>query len=103
MPIPMFLILSFTSLRIVFGGSEAVITYQCAKHRNTAARIVPFKFKCTGHMVIKGSIRCHDYDEDVFPMCSELNRAKSLNQGGHCFTAIIRGIISHGRGHHIQA
>ena len=67
MSIPMFLILSLTSLRIVFDGSEAAITYQCVKHRNTAARIAPFKIKCAKHMVIKGSIHCHNYDEDVFP------------------------------------
>ena len=41
--------------------------YQCAKHRNTAARIAPFKNKCAKHMVSKGSIHCYDYDEDVFP------------------------------------
>ena len=33
----------------------------------TAARITPFKIKCAKHMVIKGSIHCHDYDDDVFP------------------------------------
>ena len=67
MSIPVFFILSITSLRIVFGGSEAAITYQCAKHRNTAARIAPFNSKCAGHMPAKGSIHCHDYNEDVFP------------------------------------
>ena len=53
--------------KFVFDGSEAAITYQCAEHRNAAALVAPFKIKCAEHMVIKGSIRCHDYDEDVFP------------------------------------
>ena len=29
--------------------------------------VAPFKLKCAEHMRIKGSIHCHDYDEDVFP------------------------------------
>ena len=27
----------------------------------------PPKIKCAEHVVIKGSIHCHGYDEDVFP------------------------------------
>ncbi len=34
---------------------------------NAAARIAPFNLKCAKHMREKGSIHCHDYDEDVFP------------------------------------
>ena len=48
--------------KFVFDGSEAAITYQCAEHRNAAALVAPFKIKCAEHMVIKGSIHCHDYD-----------------------------------------
>ena len=66
MSIPIFFILFITSLRIVFDGSEAAITYQCAKHRNAAARIAPFKVKCAKHMFPKGSIHHMAYDEDVF-------------------------------------
>ena len=47
-------------------GSEFAITYQCAKHRNVAARIAPFKVKCAKHMFPKGSIHRLAYDEDVF-------------------------------------
>ena len=54
MSIPIFFILFITSLRIVFDGSEAAITYQCAKHMNAAARISPFKVKCAKHMFPKG-------------------------------------------------
>ena len=41
--------------------------HEDSKSGHTAARIAPFKIKCAEHMVIKGSIHCHDYDEDVFP------------------------------------
>ena len=30
-------------------GSEAAITYQCARHGNAASRIAPFKIKCAKH------------------------------------------------------
>ena len=41
--------LFFTFLQIVFGGSEDAITYQCARHKNAASRIAPFKIKCAKH------------------------------------------------------
>ena len=44
----------FTSLRIVFDGSEDAITYQCTKHRNAVARIAPFKLKCAKHSFTNG-------------------------------------------------
>ena len=66
MSIPIFLILFITSLQIVSDGSEAAITYQCARHRNAVARIAPFKIKCAKHMFPKGSIHHLAYDEDVF-------------------------------------
>ena len=66
MSIPIFFILFITSLRIVFDGSEAAITYQCTKHRNAAARIAPFKIKCAKHGCVEGSIHHLDYDEGVF-------------------------------------
>ena len=47
-------------------GSEATITCQCARHRNAAARIAPFKLKCAKHSFTKGSLHHFDYDEDVF-------------------------------------
>ena len=72
MPIHICFILFTTSLRIVFDGSEATITYQCAKHRNAAARIAPFKLKCAKHSFAKGSIHRLDYDEDVFT-CIQTN------------------------------
>ena len=65
-PIPIFLILFITSLRIVFGGSEDAVTCQCMKYRNTAVRIAPFKLKCAKHMFSKGPIHHLDYDEDAF-------------------------------------
>ena len=30
-------------------GSEGVVTYQCARHKNATAWIVPFKLKCAKH------------------------------------------------------
>ena len=36
-------------------GSEDAVTYQCVRHGNAAARVVPFKVKCTKHMFPKGS------------------------------------------------
>ena len=53
-------------LRTAFDGSEDAITYQCAKHKNAAVRIAPFKIKCAKHMFPKGSIHHLAYDEDVF-------------------------------------
>ena len=50
MSIPISLILFIISLRIVFDGSESAIIYQCARHRNAASRIAPFKLKCANHM-----------------------------------------------------
>ena len=32
----------------------------------TAARMSSFNLKCAKHMLIKGAIHCHDYDENVF-------------------------------------
>ena len=66
MSILIFLILFITSLWIVFDGSESAIIYQCAKHRNVAARIAPFKLKCAKHSFTKESLRHLDYDENVF-------------------------------------
>ena len=52
--IPILLIFFITSLRTAFDGSEATIAYQCAKYRNAAARIAPFKLKCAKHGFTKG-------------------------------------------------
>ena len=48
-------------------GLEDASIREDSKLSNAAARIAPFKIKCAKHMVIKGSINCHDYGEDVFP------------------------------------
>ena len=48
-------------------GLEDASIHEGLKSNHTADRIVPFIIKCAEHMVIKGSIHCHDYDEDVFP------------------------------------
>ena len=66
MSISISFILFITFLRIVFGGSEVAITYQCAEHRNAAALIAPFKVKCAEHSFTEGSIHHLAYDEDVF-------------------------------------
>ena len=70
MSIPIFLILFTTSLRIVFGGSESAITYQRARYRDAADRMVSFKLK---YMFSNGSIHHWIYDEDVFT-CIHTNR-----------------------------
>ena len=48
-------------------GLESVSIHEDSKPGYTAARIAPFNVKCAEHMLIKGSIHSHDYDEDVFP------------------------------------
>ena len=58
--------LAFVFLHMIKFSCGQLLTYQCAKHRNTAARIVPFKLKCAKHMFSKGSIHHLAYDEDVF-------------------------------------
>ena len=40
--------------------------YQCAKHRNAASRIAPFKLKCAKHSFTEGSNHHGGYDKDVF-------------------------------------
>ena len=77
MSIPIFLILFIISLRIISDGSEDAITCQCAKHRNAAARIAPFKLKCAKHSFTKGSLHHFDYDEDVFTCIQTSCRSKA--------------------------
>ena len=54
--------LSYRHLR----GPEDANIHEGSNSGHTAARIAPFNLKCAEHMRIKGSIHCHDYDEDVF-------------------------------------
>ena len=54
-------------------GSEDAVTYQCARHKNAAAWIVPFKLKCAKHSFTEGSIHHLDCDEDVFTCIQAIN------------------------------
>ena len=60
--------LSYRHLR----GSEDAVTYQCARHKNAAAWIVPFKLKCAKHSFTEGSIHHRNYDEDVFTCIQDM-------------------------------
>ena len=65
--------LCFVFLQIVFDGSEATITYQCMKYRNTAVLIAPFEPKCAKHSCIERLIHHQDYDESVFTGIQDMN------------------------------
>ena len=64
-------------MRIIFGRSKDAIAYQCAKHRNTAAQIAPFKVKCAKHMFLKESIHRLDYNR-MFLHAFRVKKIKDL-------------------------
>ena len=61
-------------------GLEDASIHEDSKSGHTVARIVPFKLKCAKHMVIKESIQCHDYDEDVFHVF-KIEESMMVNDG----------------------